>query len=161
MHTLIIALHILYFVVQYILAPFPLRGTVRLGAVWYTITCVSTVKRVQKGTKYPYRAYFGHSFIGVPSGPKMIPRGWSCTHCCPLTASGQKAFLSVIVELLLYQFSVLSVFFQQECSHIDLKNVVSLYDNACLFICHKVFGLARTCMHPAYTSPTKQGRSRQ
>ncbi len=42
----------------------------------------------------------GHPFIGVPSGPKRVPRGWSYTRCSPLTASRQKALFKCYLKLL-------------------------------------------------------------
>ncbi len=48
--------------------------------------------------------YFGHSFVGVPRGPKKVLKVRSHTHCSPLTANSKKLFLSAVVELLVLCF---------------------------------------------------------
>ncbi len=87
---------------KYTYAPLSLSGAVQLDTVQYAIICISTVKGYQ--ITVPYHPYFSHPFLGVPAGPKRVHRGRSFLHCCPLTASRQKAVLECSVQEVLYIF---------------------------------------------------------
>ncbi len=54
-------------------APFPLSGTVRLGTMWYTVICVSTVKRVPKSAWcHTYLVSLSLGYQAVAKSPKRV-----------------------------------------------------------------------------------------
>ncbi len=106
-------------------ASFPLSRTVWFGTDRYALFFLHFHR--QKGTKWPYLLW--SPFCLSTRRSQRVPRGWSYTHCTPLTASRQKAIfkcccraINISLQYVFYVFYI----FKRECDNVDFKYVVTL-----------------------------------